>query len=89
MTRVDLHIKIEGINQHSPKFDQDSYTFYLDENSIFNTTCGYVNATDYDTYLDYGVIRYELNNGQNRYFLNSYFFCARKYLNHLKCSFFL
>jgi hypothetical protein len=67
MTSADLFINIEGINQYAPKFDQEIYTFYLNENSPFNTTIGYLNATDPDQFLDYGLVKYELKNGQERF----------------------
>ncbi len=70
MTRVDLFIKIEGVNQFAPKFDQQAFTFIIDENSPFNTTVGILTATDPDSFSDYGVIRYELKNGQERLIFN-------------------
>jgi hypothetical protein len=66
MTRADLFVKIEGVNQFAPKFDQQVFTFFIDENSAFNTTVGVLTATDPDSFSNYGVIRYELKNGQDR-----------------------
>jgi hypothetical protein len=66
VTRVDLHIYVERINQHAPQFDADYYVFHVDENSIKNTTVGFIKAFDLDTTDEYARIHYELKNGQDR-----------------------
>lgn len=67
-TKADLFIKVETINEFTPKFDQDIYSFTLNENSEFNTTVGYVNAFDGDSNKGlFGDISYILKNGQNRF----------------------
>lgn len=64
---VDLHIKIENINEYAPQFDKKVYTLYIDENSPFNTTIGHLKAVDKDTFGNYGKISYDLKNGQERF----------------------
>ena len=67
MTKVEVLIKIVKINEHAPKFNQDFYEFYINENSNFNTTVdNNLNAIDNDGNESiYGEIHYELKNGQN------------------------
>ena len=67
VTRVDMFVQIEKINQYVPKFEHDLYVFHVDENSPFNTTIAYLTAFDNDTLDNFGRILYELKNGQNRY----------------------
>lgn len=73
MTHTDLYIKIEGVNQYAPRFDIDeaAYQFEIPENSVYNTTVGLVHATDSDSYDNFGEIRYELKNGQQRFDIDS------------------
>ncbi|CAF0900840.1 unnamed protein product [Brachionus calyciflorus] len=66
-TTSDVFIKIENINEHGPEFEKKIYTLLVDENSPFNTTVGYLQAYDNDTFGDYGKIYYELKNGQDRF----------------------
>jgi hypothetical protein len=67
-----LFIKIEIINQYSPVFEKELYSFYVDENSSFNTTIDYVKAYDNDTFENYGRVFYELKNGQDRFQIDRY-----------------
>jgi cadherin 23 len=62
-----MFVKIEIINQYSPQFEKDLFTFYVDENSPFNTTIDFLYAYDNDTLDGYGRIQYELKNGQDRF----------------------
>ena len=66
ITSVDIRIKIDSINQYAPQFANDIYMFYVDENSAYNTTVGYLKAFDNDTFGQFGRVYYELNNGQDR-----------------------
>jgi len=67
-----LFIKIEIINQYSPVFEKELYSFYVDENSPFNTTINYVKAYDNDTFENFGRVFYELKNGQDRFQIDRY-----------------
>ena len=67
-----MFIKIEIINQYSPVFEKELYSFYVDENSSFNTTIDYVKAYDNDTFENYGRVFYELKNGQDRFQIDRY-----------------
>lgn len=64
---ANLFIKIENINEYAPQFKQKTFTLYVNENALFNTTVGFLKAFDNDTYGDYGKIFYELKNGQDRF----------------------
>jgi hypothetical protein len=64
---VDLFIEIETVNQHAPKFDNDTYVFHVNENAPLNTTVSYIKARDSDLFGEYGQVRYELKNGQERF----------------------
>jgi len=64
---VDLFIEIETVNQHAPKFERDTYVFYVNENARLNTTVDHIKASDHDLFGEYGQIRYELKNGQERF----------------------
>lgn len=66
-THVDLFIEIETVNQHAPKFEKDTYVFYVNENAPLNTTVDHIKASDHDLFGEYGQIRYELKNGQERF----------------------
>ena len=55
------------MNQYAPKFEQEVFTFLLEENAAPNTTVGLLNATDPDRFADFGLVRYELRNGQDRF----------------------
>ena len=63
-TYADLFITVETINRFAPEFESDVYMYYVDENSPFNTTVGFLKAYDNDTLDDYGQISYSLKNGQ-------------------------
>ena len=56
---------MEAINRFAPEFVSDYYIYYIDENSVFNTTVGVLEAYDNDTTGEYGNIKYELKNGQS------------------------
>ena len=66
ITSVDIAIKIDSINQFAPQFENEIYMFHVDENSEFNTTVGFLRAFDNDTAEHFGLISYELKNGQER-----------------------
>lgn len=53
-------------------FEKELYSFYVDENSSFNTTIDYVKAYDNDTFENYGRVFYELKNGQDRFQIDRY-----------------
>jgi hypothetical protein len=44
---IDIHI--DDVNDHSPKFEQQAYTFYTDEFPYNNTEIGTIRAKDEDT----------------------------------------
>ena len=54
-----------GVNEHSPLFQQNEYTFSFPENSPINTEIGYVEATDEDDGID-GELMYSIIGGDNR-----------------------
>lgn len=66
-SQADIVIEIENINEHAPQFTESSFTFFVNENSPFNTTVGFIQAHDQDTFGDYGKVFYELLNGQDRF----------------------
>ena len=67
ITSVDITIKIDSINQYAPQFENEIYMFYVDENSPYNTTVGFLHASDNDTFEHFGQVFYELKNGQDRF----------------------
>ena len=67
ITSVDVKIKIDSINQYAPQFENEIYMFYVDENSPYNTTVGFLHASDNDIFEQFGLVFYELKNGQDRF----------------------
>lgn len=67
VVNVELNINVEVINKYAPRFEKQAYYFYVDENAPFNTTVGYLNAVDNDTYANFGSISYKMRNGQERF----------------------
>ena len=62
---LNCSIEVTGVNEHSPIFLQNEYTFSFPENSPINTEIGYVEATDEDAGID-GEIVYSIIGGDNR-----------------------
>ena len=62
---LNCFIEVTGVNEHSPVFLQNEYTFSFPENSPINTEIGYVGATDQDAGID-GEIVYSIIGGDNR-----------------------
>ncbi|CAD5228721.1 unnamed protein product [Bursaphelenchus xylophilus] len=52
-----VDITIEDANDHSPKFEQNTYTFYIEENPYNNTEVGSITATDEDK-GPFGKVKY-------------------------------
>ena len=57
---TNIHVAITDTNDHSPKFNQSTYEFWITENVPNGTNVGFVSATDKDSY-PFATFQYTLS----------------------------